>query len=152
MKKIISILLLTVVLFPAFAAKKPSSHSVYTLRPEDPGALYFTPEKYGFKADGKSDVSDALQQAINEVKTKLGFGILYLPEGEYRVTKTVMIPASVRLIGYGKKRPVIYLADKTPGFQDERNYMIWFTGGIAREGMRATDREIIRLMLEMEED
>ena len=139
MKKFLSILLLTVALVPAFAAKQPASRSVYTLRPEDPGALYFTPENYGFKADGKSDVSDALQQAINDVKTQLGFGILYLPEGEYRVTKTVMIPASVRLIGYGKKRPVIYLADKTPGFQDERNYMIWFTGGIAREGQRPSD-------------
>ncbi len=139
MKKFLSILLLTVALLPAFAAKQPASRSVYTLRPEDPGALYFTPENYGFKADGKSDVSDALQQAINDVKTQKGFGILYLPEGEYRVTKTVMIPANVRLIGYGKKRPVIYLADKTPGFQDERNYMIWFTGGIAREGQRPSD-------------
>ena len=121
------------------AAKQPSSHSVYTLRPEDPEAVYFTPENYGFKADGKSDVTEALQQAINDVKIKNNFGILYLPEGEYRITKTVMIPSSVRVIGYGKKRPVLYLADKTPGFQEERNYMVWFTGGLARDGQRPSD-------------
>ena len=120
MKKIFSLLLLVTALLPAFAAKQPASHSVYTLRPEDPGALYFTPENYGFKADGKSDVTDALQQAINDVKIKFNFGILYLPEGEYRITKTVTIPSSVRVIGYGKTRRVLYLADKTPVFQQER--------------------------------
>ena len=139
MKKIFSLLLLVTALLPAFAAKQPASHSVYTLRPEDPGALYFTPENYGFKADGKSDVTDALQQAINDVKIKFNFGILYLPEGEYRITKTVTIPSSVRVIGYGKTRPVLYLADKTPGFQQERNYMVWFTGGLAREGQTPPD-------------
>ena len=140
MRKIISIL--TLVLIAAttvFAAKQPASHSVYTLRPEDPDAVYFTPENYGFKADGKSDVTEALQQAINDVKTKYAFGILFLPEGEYRISKTVTIPSSVRVIGYGKKRPVIYLADKTPGFQDERNYMVWFTGGIAMAGRQPSD-------------
>jgi len=126
-------------LLPALAAKQPASHSVYTLRPEDPDAVFFTPDNYGFKADGKSDVTEALQQAINDVKTKYNFGILYLPEGEYRISKTITIPSSIRVIGYGKKRPVIYLADKTPGFQTERNYMVWFTGGIAQPGRQPSD-------------
>jgi len=140
MRKIISILTLVLVAASSvFAARQPVSHSVYTLRPEDPDAVYFTPESYGFKADGKSDVTEALQRAINDVKIKYAFGILYLPEGEYRITKTVTIPSNVRVIGYGKKRPVIYLAEKTPGYQTERNYMIWFTGGLAREGQRPSD-------------
>ena len=140
MNKFLSTLMLFLVLaLPSQAAKQPKSRSVYTLRPEDPGALYFTPDAYGFKADGKTDVTDALQQAINDVKLKFNFGILYLPEGEYRISRTITIPANVRVIGYGKNRPVIYLADNTPGYQQEQNYMLWFTGGIAREGQQPSD-------------
>ena len=87
--------------------------SAYTQRPDDPEAFYFTPENYGFKADGKSDVTDALQEAINQVKREKNFGILFLPEGNYRISKTIQIPSSIRLIGYGKKRPVIYLGADT---------------------------------------
>ena len=54
--------------------------SAYTQRPDDPEAFYFTPENYGFKADGKSDVTDALQKAINQVKREKNFGILFLPD------------------------------------------------------------------------
>ena len=112
--------------------------STYTQRPDDPEAFYFTPENYGFKADGKSDVTDALQEAINQVKREKNFGILFLPEGNYRISK-IQIPSSIRLIGYGKKRPVIYLGADTPGFQTTQNYMIWFTGGLAQEGRKPSD-------------
>ena len=110
-------------------AQAYTGRSVYELRPADKEAFYFTPENYGFKADGKRDVSDALQQALNEVKKEKNFGILFLPEGNYRLTKTVMIPTGIRLIGYGKKRPVLYIAPNTPAFQQEQTPMIWFTGG-----------------------
>ena len=66
--------------------------SAYTQRPDDPEAFYFTPENYGFKADGKSDVTDALQEAINQVKREKNFGILFLPEGNYRISKSIQIP------------------------------------------------------------
>ena len=107
--------------------------STYTQRRTIRKQFYFTPENYGFKADGKSDVTDALQEAINQVKREKNFGILFLPEGNYRISKTIQIPSSIRLIGYGKKRPVIYLGADTPGFQTTQNYMIWFTGGLAQE-------------------
>lgn len=115
------------------------SSSVYTQKPNDPEAFYFTPENYGFKADGKSDVTEALQKAINQVKQEKNFGILFLPEGSYRISKTIQIPSSIRLIGYGKKRPVIYLGANTPGFQTTQNYMVWFTGGLAPEGRQPSD-------------
>lgn len=115
------------------------SNSVYTLKPNDPEAFFFTPENYGFKADGKSDVTEALQKAINQVKIEKNFGILFLPEGSYRISKTIQIPSSVRLIGYGKKRPVIYLGADTPGYQTKQNYMVWFTGGLAPEGREPSD-------------
>ena len=122
----------------ALSAYGAPGGSVYTERPDDPEAFYFTPENYGFKADGKQDVTEALQKAIFQVKREKNFGILFLPEGEYRISKTIQIPSSVRLIGYGKKRPVIYLAKDTPGFQ-EQQYMVWFTGGIAPEGREPSD-------------
>ena len=122
----------------ALSAYGAPGGSVYTERPDDPEAFYFTPENYGFKADGKQDVTEALQKAIFQVKREKNFGILFLPEGEYRISKTIQIPSSVRLIGYGKKRPVIYLAKNTPGFQ-EQQYMVWFTGGIAPEGREPSD-------------
>lgn len=114
-------------------------HSVYSQGLMDPEAYYFTPENYGFKADGKSDVTEALQRAIFQVKQEKNFGILFIPEGEYRISKTIQVPSSVRLIGYGKKRPVIYLGKETAGFQEGQNYMLWFTGGIAPEGKEPSD-------------
>ena len=92
-------------------------NSIYTLKPNDPEAFYFTPENYQIKADGKMDVSDALQAAINQVKKEKNFGILFIPEGKYKISKTIYVPGSIRLIGYGKKRPEFILAKNSPGFQ-----------------------------------
>ena len=52
-------------------------NSIYPLKPNDSEAFYFTPENYPIKADGKMDVSDALQAAINQVKKEKNFGILF---------------------------------------------------------------------------
>ena len=120
--------------------------SVYTQRPDDPEAFYFTPENYDIRADGRMDVSDALQEAINQVKREKSFGILFIPEGKYKISKTIYIPGAIRLIGYGKKRPEFILAKNSPGYQEEvasdkgrANYMFWFTGGIVQPGGRVGD-------------
>ncbi len=139
MKKLESILLIASLFISISSVNAVNYYSVYTQKPEDIEAYYFTPEKYGFKADGKSDVTEALQNAIFQVKREKNFGILFLPEGKYRISKTIQIPPSIRLIGYGKKRPIIYLAAHTPGFQEGQNYMLWFTGGIAPEGKNPPD-------------
>lgn len=138
-KTIKHLLILCWIIGSTSAAWAAGSNSVYTQRPDDPEAFYFTPENYNFKADGKSDVTAALQEAINQVKREKNFGILFLPEGSYRISKTIQIPSSVRLIGYGKKRPVIYLGANTSGYQTTQNYMIWFTGGLAPEGREPSD-------------
>ena len=96
-------------------------NSIYTLKPNDSEAFYFTPENYPIKADGKMDVSDALQAAINQVKKEKNFGILFIPEGKYKISKTIYIPTAIRLIGYGKNRPEFILAKNSPGFQEEVN-------------------------------
>ena len=108
------------------------AESVYTQRPDDPEAFYFTPENYNIKADGKTDVSEAFQAAINQVKTEKNFGILFIPEGKYLISKTIHVPAAIRLIGYGKNRPEIILGKNTPGYQSEQNYMIWFVSSVSQ--------------------
>ncbi|SDK73360.1 SMP-30/Gluconolaconase/LRE-like region-containing protein [Pedobacter sp. ok626] len=113
--------------------------SVYTQKPHDPEAFFFTPEKYAIKGDGKMDISNALQSAINELKRTKNFGILFIPEGKYLLSKTIHVPAAIRLIGYGKKRPEFILGKKTPGYQHKQNYMIWFTNGLVEEGGAPVD-------------
>lgn len=121
-------------------------HSIYTSKPDDPEGYYFTPENYGIKADGKADVSVALQEAVNTLKREKNFGILYIPEGKYRLSRTIYIPAAVRLIGYGAERPEFILSKNSPGFEEEpaddkgkAKYMFWFTGGIVEDESHVND-------------
>lgn len=123
-----------------------NSVSVYQKKPNDPEAFFFTPENFNIRADGRMDVSVALQTAINKVKTEKSFGILFIPEGKYRISKTIYVPGAVRLIGYGVNRPEIILGKNTPGFQKldsgsryQEKYMIFFTGGIVTEGRQPGD-------------
>lgn len=113
--------------------------SVYMQKLIDQEAFYFTPENFNIKADGKTDVSDELQAAIDSLKTEKAFGILFIPEGKYLISKTILVPSAIRLIGYGKNRPEIILGKDTPGYQENQNYMIWFTGGLARPGQSPQD-------------
>lgn len=132
-------LFIILIMFGGLMQAYANDGSVYTLKPNDPEAYYFTAEQYGIKADGKTDVTAALQKAINDLKRAKSFGILFIPEGKYLLTKTIHVPAAIRLIGYGKTRPEFMLAKNTPGYQDKQNYMVWFTGGIAQEGREPQD-------------
>ena len=120
--------------------------SVYTQRPNDSEALYFTPDNYSIKADGRTDISDELQKVINQVKKEKNFGILFIPEGKYLISKTIYIPQAIRIIGYGKERPEFILAKNSPGFQQEvvddkgkAKYMFWFTSSVVEEGRSPRD-------------
>lgn len=116
-----------------------TAQSVYEMKPNDPEAVYFTSENFQIAADGKTDVSDALQKAINELKTKQNFGILFIPEGKYLISKTIYVPKAIRVIGYGDKRPEFILGAHTKGYQDEQNYMFWFTDRMVEEGQEPRD-------------
>ena len=127
------------------AAKTPAL-SFYKQKPNDPEAVYFTPDKFDIQTDGKKDISDELQKAINQVKKEKNFGIVFIPEGTYTISKTIYIPNAVRLIGYGNKRPVIVLAKNSPGYQTpdpsdkgKAKYMFWFTGGIVESENQIRD-------------
>lgn len=139
MKKIyLAYLFICINIFTIHAQYK--GESVYTEKPDDPAAFYFP------VSNGKADVSDALQAAINEVHKKSNLGIVFLPEGIYKISKTIYIPRAVRLIGYGEKRPLIVLAKNSPGFQEkvaddkgEAAYMFWFTNSRVEEGGQIHD-------------
>ena len=121
MPKLIAILLA--------AAVSLSAASFYPLRLDDPQAVYLAP------GDGAADATATIQKAIDKVEETTRQGILFVPQGRYRLTGTVYIWPGVRLIGYGAQRPVFFLADNAPGYQDRENirYMFYFAGGRGRD-------------------
>lgn len=121
-------ILLMIALLSCSGALSASS-SYYTSRPDDPKAVYLTPEDFAVKADGVADDSAAMQAAIDKIQETRNQGILFIPSGRYRVTKTIWVWPGIRLIGYGATRPVFVLAENTPGFQHDPNNMIFFAGG-----------------------
>jgi sugar lactone lactonase YvrE len=105
--------------------------SYYTLRLDDPKAVYLTRENFPVHGDGIADDTDVLQQAVNKVQETTGQGIVFVPEGRYRISKTIYVWPGIRLIGVGATRPVLVLGENTPGFQDESQgkQMVFFAGG-----------------------
>ena len=107
-------------LAPAPAAASPS---VYLSAPRDPRAV--TVRGVG---DGRADDTAALQSAIDEAAGERRGGIVFLPAGRYRISRTVFVRSGVRVFGVGRTRPVIVLADATPGYASGIAAMLSFTG------------------------
>lgn len=115
--------------------------SFFTKRMEDSYAVYLSKEEFNVYGDGKNDDTNGIQNAINYVKKKYGFGIVFIPEGIYKITDTIYIPRAIRLIGYGNNRPKIILGDNSPGYDKEyqgdkgkSKYMLWFTHKVPETG------------------
>ncbi len=113
-----------------------SGTSFYPLRLDDPKAVYLT----NAKGDGAADDSAALQAAIDKVQETTGEGIVFIPEGRYRITRTIYVWPGIRVIGYGAKRPVIVIADRTPGYQQGVGAMFFFAGFRPMQGGRSPFR------------
>jgi hypothetical protein len=79
--------------------------------------------------DGTTDDSEALQRALDQAVDATHHGLVFLPSGRYRITRTLVVPQGVRLYGVGPTRPVILLGADTPGFQQGVSTMIVFAGG-----------------------
>src|SRR6202008_4941456 len=92
---------------PGWAAP---SRSAYATAPDDPRAVTVAGVR-----DGRADDSAALQSAIDAAAAKGGGGIVFLPSGHYRLSRTIFIWPGVRVFGVGATRPVITLGDATPG-------------------------------------
>ncbi|HEV2272625.1 MAG TPA: glycosyl hydrolase family 28-related protein [Acidobacteriaceae bacterium] len=110
--------------------------SVYPVRLDDARAIYLTRDQFAVQGDGKADDSAAIQAAIDKVQETEGEGIVFVPQGRYRITRTIFVWPGIRVIGYGASRPVFVLADNTPGFQQGIGYMVFFAG--FRPGNRRT--------------
>jgi sugar lactone lactonase YvrE len=123
-----SIGLITSVL-AGFVSAPSWGSSYYTLRPDDPNALYLTRNDLGIPGDAIADATDVIQGAINRIQETTVQGILFIPEGHYRISRTIIVWPGIRLIGYGANRPVFVLANNTPGYQEGIGYMVLFAGG-----------------------
>jgi hypothetical protein len=142
----VSILLLAACFVCSGKSTIPESNSFYKLKPVDSEAVYFTSRDYKISTDGKSDITEALQSAINKMKLEQNFGIIFIPEGTYVISRTIYIPAAIRIIGYGKSRPLFVLKKNTPGYQEpvqtdkgKANYIFWFTSSVVEQGKPVND-------------
>jgi len=111
-------------MFLATGAACAASVSAFQTMPDDPQAVVVQA-----KGDGSTDDGAAIQQAIDSAYKKGEGGIVFLPSGRYRITKTILIPPAVRVYGVGRTRPVFVLAPHTPGFQKGVANMVVMTGG-----------------------
>ncbi len=111
----------------AAAAQSARGQSVFQTAPDDPRAV--TVRATG---NGIADDSAALQQALDAASAKPGGGIVFLPAGRYRITRTLFIWPGVRLFGVGRTRPVLTLGANTLGFQRGVRTMVLFAGNNPR--------------------
>jgi hypothetical protein len=118
------LLLIALVLAPIPALAQ--STSVFLTAPDDPRAV--TVKGIG---DGRADDTAAIQQAIDAVaadRQRGGGGVVFLPSGRYRISRTVFLRSGVRMFGVGPTRPVLILGDNTPGYAKGIGAMLSFTG------------------------
>jgi hypothetical protein len=97
--------------------------SVYRSAPNDPRAI--TVRGVG---DGVADDSAAIQQAIDAAAKSGHGGVVFLPSGRYRISRTIFVRSAVRVFGIGPTRPEIVLADNSTGFGSGVAAMVSFTG------------------------
>ena len=117
-------LLATTALLGLPLAADAASPSTFQIAPAEPGAV--TVHAVG---DGRTDDSAALQAAIDQAgSSKTGEGIVFLPSGRYRISRTINVWPGIRIFGVGKTRPVILLAPNTPGFGQGLGTMVIFAG------------------------
>ena len=128
------------------AAAQEQRPSYYPEKPKDDRAVYLLKDGFPVHADGIGDDSAAIQQAIDRVRgagtqgQRPGAGIVFVPEGRYRLSRTVYVWRGIRLIGYGKRKPVFVLASNTPGYQSGTGrYMIYFAHQPGEPGQPVMD-------------
>jgi len=131
-RRVVGSWLVSVAALLAVAGPALAGTSAFESAPKDPRAVTVTG-----KGDGRADDTDAIQQAIDKAAEHGGGGVVFLPSGRYRITRSVLVWPAVRIFGIGKTRPALVLGNNTPGFQKGLGTMVVFTG--ARRGTNARD-------------
>lgn len=63
---------------------------------------FVDPRDFGAKGDGKNDDTAALQDALDAAGSDPGAGrTVFLPSGQYKITKPLILPLNVDLVGHG---------------------------------------------------
>jgi hypothetical protein len=86
-------LLLWLSLFPSTAV---FGASYYPQRLDDAKAEYLIPSNFSVHGDGKADDTEAIQQAIDKEEETNHEGVVFIPSGRYRITKTIHIWPGIR--------------------------------------------------------
>ena len=91
------------------AAAQEQRPSYYPDKPKDDKAVYLVKDSFPVHADGVGDDSAAIQQAIDKAKARnagtgtgnarAGSGIVFIPEGRYRLSQTIYVWRGIRLVG-----------------------------------------------------
>ncbi len=123
------------------AASVLASESALTARLDDPAAVYLEAPDFDVHGDGAADDSAAIQAAIDKAASSLWEGIVFVPSGRYRLTRTLYVWAGVRVYGYGPSRPVFVLGDNTPGYQKGIGLMVMFAGFRPRPAGAGSERK-----------
>ena len=83
--------------------------------------------RFGAVGDGTTDDSDAIEAAIAALPST--GGVMFLPVGEYRITRTLTIDRPLRIIGESRKHSI--LKATTTGF-----HMLYFQDSYRIENLR----------------
>lgn len=78
---------------------------------------------FGAKGDGKTDDTQAIQNAIDKAKLRNSGGVLYLPAGHYLISKTLILDRTSGLIVRGEGAMGYKAAYSTP--QSSQSALIW---------------------------
>lgn len=129
---------------PSAPRPRRPGESVFETCPPDARGIVLKRPAFPVHGDGKGDDAPAIQEAIDlarkgGLETQHG-RIVFVPEGTYRLGRTVHVWRGVRLIGFGRRRPVLRLGDSTPGFQgDGPACLIHFCNAPGRPGQPPRD-------------
>lgn len=85
-----------IALFVAASEPAAASVSVFATAPDDPAAVVVRGQ-----GDGRADDSAALQDAIDAAAARPGGGLVFLPSGRYRISRTIFLWPGVRMFGSG---------------------------------------------------
>ena len=111
----------------ASATAQPGT-SAFIDRPEDPRAVLLT----GAAGDGKADDSAAIQAAIDKAAADREEGIVFIPQGRYRISRTIYVwPAERR---HRRSRPR----------QAQRCWGMWFMISATKGAKSLAKLDVIR--------